>query len=156
MLAIAFHSKVLKPDFHHRYRDANRRACLAGRTLLHAERTALVHTSKIGDIVNTCWGYDPNIEFFEIDDHGEDRHGALDRARHGGTRLYDRPPRPAKRRFHRQADHPPRRSVRHTNRPRPPRLEMEHSGKFMAMLSWARRSRFGELTAQPAGSIHVG
>lgn len=44
-----------------------RQATLAAKAKRSAERGFFVHTLKVGEILNTCWGYDQtNREFFEV------------------------------------------------------------------------------------------
>lgn len=76
--AIGFHGKAQKPDFKYTFRseeerDRYVRSYLDGRkrrAAFYAERKveqAKPHSLKVGDILNTSWGYDQtNIEFFEV------------------------------------------------------------------------------------------
>lgn len=76
--AIGFHGKAAKPDWHHRFRTLESRAqhianYLAGRKQ-YAESMAArkverckPHTYKVGDILDSSWGYDQtNIDFYEV------------------------------------------------------------------------------------------
>jgi hypothetical protein len=76
--AICFYGKQQKPAHQYYYRTAEARAkavaeWIAGRRqsqALRAEWTAKRNapsTLKVGDILNTCWGYDQtNVEFYEV------------------------------------------------------------------------------------------
>lgn len=77
--AIAYAGKAVKATFNYRFRtEANRQAhvdnffacqksAAESRAKRAAARKAFVHTLKVGDILNTNWGYDQtNIEFFEV------------------------------------------------------------------------------------------
>ena len=77
--ALAFLGKAQKPAWHHSFRSPEDRAkhitqTLEGQKARHAakaERTAtriaFVHSLKVGDILQTSWGYDQtNVEFFEV------------------------------------------------------------------------------------------
>jgi hypothetical protein len=76
--ALMFFGKQAKPVWHHTFRNpANRedyvRKSFEGRRATHArkadaaaERKAWVPDYKVGDILNTCWGYDQtNREFLK-------------------------------------------------------------------------------------------
>lgn len=78
LLAIAFHGKAAKPDWHFSFRTEEQRdkrvaEYLEGRkgraqmmAELKAKRQA-PHTLKIGDILYTSWGYDQtNIDFYQV------------------------------------------------------------------------------------------
>lgn len=77
--AVAFHGRASKPDWHFTFRDAahrerrvlsffEARRTVAARVVQRAaERKAWVHDYKVGDILNTCWGYEQtNREWFEV------------------------------------------------------------------------------------------
>jgi len=76
--AIGFHGKASKPDWHHRFKDEERRAkhiadYIAGRKS-HADYVAkqrqarkAPHSLKVGDLMYSSWGYDQtNIDFYEV------------------------------------------------------------------------------------------
>lgn len=77
--ALGFSGKRNKPDFHHRYKSAERRDQHIGEHFAH-RRAALqrrraeldarknyVHDLKPGDVLDTCWGYEQtNREFFQV------------------------------------------------------------------------------------------
>lgn len=77
--AMGFYGKAQKPSFHYSYRTAEARAksitewfaSIESTESYKAERQAkrreFVHSVKVGDIFNTCWGYDQtNTEFYEV------------------------------------------------------------------------------------------
>jgi len=76
--AIGFHGKAQKPDFHHRFRDADRRAqhiagYLAGRKewadikRRWKKERQTPHTLKVGDILSAMWGYDQtNVDYYQV------------------------------------------------------------------------------------------
>lgn len=76
--AVGFHGKAQKPDFHVRFRTLAHRAeyiidYIEGRRRraeVIAERKVTAkqpHTLKLGDILESSWGYDQtNIDFYEI------------------------------------------------------------------------------------------
>jgi hypothetical protein len=77
-LAIGFHGKAAKPDWHHSFRDDERRqrhiasflegrkARAAAMTQRKAERNK-PHTLKVGDILRSSWGYDQtNIDYYQV------------------------------------------------------------------------------------------
>jgi hypothetical protein len=79
LLAIAFWGTSAKPFWHHSFRteDQRNRAILefkAGvessvefRTKRQSERKATTNSLKVGDILNTSWGYDQtNVDFFVV------------------------------------------------------------------------------------------
>lgn len=81
LYAIGFAGKRNKPDFHYRYRSegqrekaisdhfAGRRGTLARVKADRDARQNYVHDYKIGDVLDTCWGYEQtNREFFQIVD----------------------------------------------------------------------------------------
>jgi hypothetical protein len=76
---MVFYGKQSKPVAHYRARNeaerakaivhafVNRAAWCARKAAYRAERKAWVNNYKVGEIVNTCWGYDQtNREFYEI------------------------------------------------------------------------------------------
>jgi hypothetical protein len=77
-LAIAFHGKAAKPDWHYSFRDEAARdkriaEFIAGRKRwveYKAERKAekdKPHTLKVGDILVSSWGYDQtNIDYYQV------------------------------------------------------------------------------------------
>jgi hypothetical protein len=78
-LALGFHGKADKPDFHYSYKTSARRnaAILAHFEGIRAnekraadrraERKAFANPYKVGEVLNTCWGYDQtNVEYFEV------------------------------------------------------------------------------------------
>jgi hypothetical protein len=78
-VCIVYYGKQSKPVIHYRYskpesrekaiREAfeGRRASLNYTKELREKRKAYVNSYKVGDIVNTCWGYDQtNREFYEV------------------------------------------------------------------------------------------
>ena len=78
LYGLAFHGKAAKPDWHFRFNSEERRASkiaehAAGRrvhAVFRAEskaKAAAPITLKVGDILNTSWGYDQtNVEFFQV------------------------------------------------------------------------------------------
>ena len=79
--ALGFHGRAQKPDFHYRYRTAerrearvaeffaNRRGTLAFKAEQAAKRKAKAATRKleVGHVLYTHWGYEQtNIEWFEV------------------------------------------------------------------------------------------
>ena len=76
--AIAFHGRANKPDFHHTFKTAERRATYIGeylegrkrRAAYMAERkskTQAPHSLTVGAILHTNWGYDQtNVEYFQV------------------------------------------------------------------------------------------
>lgn len=81
LYAIGYCGKRAKPDFHYRYHDEpartekirmffeGRQASLAFKAKMAAERKERIATRKlkVGDILNTSWGYEQtNVEFFEV------------------------------------------------------------------------------------------
>jgi hypothetical protein len=78
-VAVCFVGKANKPAAHYSFRDDARRAKFvaewiaqqdaaeAARVERKAKRVAFVHTLKVGDLLETSWGYDQtNVEFFEV------------------------------------------------------------------------------------------
>jgi len=79
LYAIGFYGTAAKSSFHHRYRTEDARnlaiwnfresveQSVARRSKAQADRKAAVCTLKVGDIVNTSWGYDQtNVDFFVV------------------------------------------------------------------------------------------
>lgn len=79
LFAMGFHGRADKPDWHFRFKTAHLREkhirehfqawqARAKRVEDHrAEAKAWVNDYKVGDMLNTCWGYDQtNREFFEV------------------------------------------------------------------------------------------
>ena len=76
--AIGFHGKAAKPDFHYRYatpekRDQSVVTYLEGRKLTLQDKAARredakkPHGLKVGDILDSTWGYDQtNVDFYEV------------------------------------------------------------------------------------------
>lgn len=78
-LMLAYWGTSAKPSQHYSYRTAEQRDAaiwrfregveqsLALRADMRAKRQAAVNTLKVGDIVNTSWGYDQtNVDFFVV------------------------------------------------------------------------------------------
>jgi hypothetical protein len=76
---VAFHGKADKPDFQYSYGKPARRdvaikahfeatrAAEQRRKDRQAERKAFANPFKVGDVLNTCWGYDQtNVEYFQV------------------------------------------------------------------------------------------
>ncbi len=77
--AIMFAGKRTKPDYRHRFQSEQRRetfvteffaairADTARKAEYRAERNSADRGLSVGDIVNTCWGYDQtNREFYQV------------------------------------------------------------------------------------------
>jgi hypothetical protein len=78
-VAVGFRGKAIKSSFRHWFQGEQRRAAHVAewierlnadaqrREAAKAEKSAMPHTLKLGDILYTSWGYDQtNIEFFEV------------------------------------------------------------------------------------------
>lgn len=77
-LALAFHGKAAKPDWHYSFRTEEQRTkkiaeYLEGRkshAAYRAEQKAkrqAPHTLKVGDILSSSWGYDQtNIDYYQV------------------------------------------------------------------------------------------
>lgn len=81
---IAFQGKAQKPLWHHRFKSeverqrymdetiTNRTQGLAYKAERQAQRVAFRHTLKVGDILDSMWGYDQtNVDFYEVVGVGE-------------------------------------------------------------------------------------
>ena len=79
LYSIGFYGKQAKPAWHNRHSTAERRTAHIAEMVKNfsasadykakrrAERLAFAHTLKVGDVLNTCWGYDQtNREFYEV------------------------------------------------------------------------------------------
>jgi len=77
--AVAFRGSAARSEWHHSYKNAEQRAehvAAFHRSLQQsadyrakkaAEKRAWVNTAKVGDILNTSWGYDQtNVDFFVV------------------------------------------------------------------------------------------
>lgn len=77
-MAIAYHGKAGKHDWHYRFKSTEERAARIAKTIAHwraiaanrAERRAAQrapHTAETGDIFYASWGYDQtNIDFYQV------------------------------------------------------------------------------------------
>ncbi|MBP2232538.1 hypothetical protein J2847_005867 [Azospirillum agricola] len=79
LMAIGYHGKAGKPDYHFSFSSAarrekcvvmyfeSRRKTLAAAQKRRDERRQYQNDYKVGDILNTCWGYEQtNVEYFEV------------------------------------------------------------------------------------------
>lgn len=76
--ALGFHGKANKPDFHYSYRTVESRAEAIARYIEGRKQTAQLkaetktkrmqpHTLKIGDILDSSWGYDQtNVDYYQV------------------------------------------------------------------------------------------
>ena len=78
-LALAFHGKAQKPDFHYRYSSEEarntavhdffdgRRETLAAKASYRKSRQAETRELEVGDVLSASWGYDQtNVDYYQV------------------------------------------------------------------------------------------